>query len=105
MTSTASQVSGKVTTLAYNGKNVCCDTMPSSIENHLFRRVRSEYAIISPDETLGNTSLSIAFVLAPSSSLWWKFPLHFEPVRTGCIKRIKFVLVHSGCSHNCVCSG
>ncbi len=104
LTSTASQVSGKVTTLPYNGKNVCRGTKPSSIENHLFRRMRSEDANISRDETLGSTSLSIAFVLAPSSCLWWKFPLHFEPFRTGCVKRIKFVLVHSGYSHNCVCS-
>jgi hypothetical protein len=101
-TSTASQVSGKVTTLSYNGKNVCC-TKPSSIENHVFRRVRSEDANISQDETLGCNSLSIAFVLAPSSCLWWKFPLHFEPFGTCCVKRIKFVLVHSGCSYNCVC--
>ena len=101
---TASQVSGKVTTLLYNGKSVCCDTTPLSIENHLFRRVRSEDAIISRDETLGSTSLSIAFVLAPASSLWWKFPLYFEPFGTCCFKRIEFVLVHPGCCLDCVCS-
>jgi hypothetical protein len=70
LTITASQVSGEVTTLLYNGKSVCCDTTSPSIENHLFRRVRSEDAIISRDETLGSTSISIAFVLAPASSLW-----------------------------------
>jgi|GEM_PF-4592702 len=32
LTSTASQVSGKVTTLPYNGKNVCRGTKPSSIK-------------------------------------------------------------------------
>ena len=103
---TASQVSGKVTTLLYNGKSVCCDTTSSSIENHLFRRVRSEDAIISRDETLGSNSLSIAFILAPASSLWWKFkyPLHFEPFRACCFKRIEFVLVHPDCCLDCVCS-
>src|SRR5579859_5007153 len=66
----ASLVSGKVTTLLYNGRSVCCDTILSSIEKYLFRRVRSEDAFISRDETRGSTSLSIAFVLAPSCSLW-----------------------------------
>ena len=68
--STASQVSGKITTLLYNGKSVCYDTTPLSLENHLFRRVRSEDVFISRDERLGSTSPGIAFVLAPSCSLW-----------------------------------